>query len=181
MPLNFEFKARSSNNKSLEQALQSFHPRFIGEDHQTDTYFLVPFGRLKLREGNIENALIHYQRSNIAGAKQSDVLLYQHQPDKALKNILTNALGIKTVVVKSRRIWFVEYVKFHFDHVAALGDFIEVEAIDTDGSKTVQQLQEQCSFYASLFQIAPEHYVAESYSDLLLATSTRNEHEGRNI
>jgi adenylate cyclase, class 2 len=169
MPVNFEFKARSNNNKALEQILQSFHPRFIGEDNQTDTYFQVPFGRLKLREGSIENALIHYQRNNIAGAKQSDVLLYQHQPDKALKNILTNAMGIKTVVVKSRRIWFVENVKFHFDHVDGLGDFIEVEAIDSDGSRSVQQLQEQCSFYASLFRIAPEHYIAASYSDLLLA------------
>ncbi len=168
MPVNFEFKARSHNNKELEQILQSFHPRFVGEDIQKDTYFNVSHGRMKLREGAIEHALIHYQRNNIAGAKQSDVLLYQHQPNKTLKDLLTNALGVKVVVVKKRRIWFVENVKFHFDHVDGLGDFVEVEAIDCDSTKNILQLQEQCIFYAALFRIDPEHYVAESYSDLLL-------------
>jgi adenylate cyclase, class 2 len=67
----------------------------------------------------------------------------------------------------------VENVKFHFDHVEGLGDFVEVEAIDKDGTRGVQQLQEQCSFYASLFQIMPEQYVAESYSDLLMAGKKR--------
>jgi hypothetical protein len=36
----------------------------------------------------IENALIHYEREDTAGSKSSHVLLYQHQPDKALKDIL---------------------------------------------------------------------------------------------
>jgi predicted adenylyl cyclase CyaB len=168
MPVNFEFKARSKNNKELEQLLQSFHPRFAGEDIQTDTYFNVTSGRMKLREGKIEQALIYYQRSNIAGAKQSDVLLYQHHPSIALKEILTKALGIKVIVVKTRRIWFVDNVKFHFDHVDGLGDFTEVEAIDRDGSKSLEHLREQCTSYAALFGIQPESYVAESYSDLLL-------------
>lgn len=168
MPVNIEFKAKSKNNTELEQLLQEFNPRFVGEDVQTDTYYHTPNGRLKLREGNIENALIHYQRSNIAGAKQSDVLLYQHQPDPSLKEILENALGVKVVVVKRRRIWFVENVKFHFDHVEGLGSFTEVEAIDQDGSGDVTQLQKQCAFYARLFQIEPGSYIAESYSDLLL-------------
>lgn len=169
MHVNIEFKARSHHNEALEQLLQSFHPRFVGEDVQTDTYFHVPHGRMKLREGNIENALIHYHRSNIAGAKQSDVILYQHQPNQALKDILTNALGVKVVVVKKRRIWFVDNVKFHFDHVDGLGDFTEVEAIDSDGTRSIEQLEEQCAFYAALFQIKPECYVAESYSDLMMA------------
>lgn len=162
-----EFKARSNKNKELERLLEPFSPRFVGEDVQTDTYFLVPHGRLKLREGTIENALIHYHRSNVAGAKQSDVLLYQHQPDKRLKEILTAALGIKTIVVKQRRIWFVENVKFHFDQVEGLGFFVEVEAIDTDGSLGLEKIQQQCSFYAQLFTIQPQDYVAHSYSDLL--------------
>jgi hypothetical protein len=52
-------------------------------------------GRLKLREGVIENALIYYRRADIANAKQSGVLLYRSSPDKALKEVLIAALGIK--------------------------------------------------------------------------------------
>jgi hypothetical protein len=66
------------------------------EDHQKDTYYNVPDGRLKLREGNIENALIWYQR-DIARAKQSDILLYKHAPDDALKKILFKTSWVKVV------------------------------------------------------------------------------------
>ncbi len=168
MHLNFEFKARAPNLAKLEEKLKTLYPIYIGEDHQTDTYFNVPKGRMKLREGNIENALIHYHRSNIAGAKQSDVILYQHQPNAALKNAFATALGIKTVVEKKRKIYFVENVKLHFDQVAGLGGFIEVEAIDKDGLIGIDKLKEQCGFYTDFFEIHPNDIVAESYSDLVL-------------
>lgn len=168
MPLNIEFKARSSRNKELEQLIAPLSPQFAGEDHQRDTYFNVHHGRMKLREGNVEHALIHYQRSNIAGAKQSDVLLYQHNPDPALKAVLIAALGVKVVVEKRRRIFYLQNVKIHFDEVAALGQFVEVEAIDKDGSIGIEQLQQQCRHYARLFGIEDADYMAQSYSDLLL-------------
>ncbi len=166
--LNIEFKAKTNNLAALEALLQDHSPLFIGEDHQVDTYFNVAVGRLKLREGNIENALIHYEREDFAGAKSSHVLLYQHQPDKTLKEILIKTLGIKAVVDKSRKIYFIENVKFHFDTVAGLGTFIEVEAIDKDGSIGKEKLQAQCDVYATLFGIAPEDYCSLSYSDMIL-------------
>src|SRR5436853_7297684 len=98
MHTNFEFKARHRDITAAENILQQYNPNFICEDHQTDTYFNVPNGRLKLREGNIENALIFYERTNEAAAKQSNVILYQHEPEAALKEILTQSLGIKIVV-----------------------------------------------------------------------------------
>ncbi|MDB5197438.1 MAG: adenylate cyclase [Flaviaesturariibacter sp.] len=168
MPLNYEFKASTDRLDELEALLKERSPRFAGEDHQTDTYFNVPTGRLKLREGNIENTLIQYHRSNVAGAKQSDVLLYHHQPDPSLKAVLMTALGVKVVVDKRRRIYFIDNVKFHFDTVGTLGTFVEVEAIDSDGSIGIDKLKEQCAFYSQLFGVKPEDYLAESYSDLLL-------------
>jgi predicted adenylyl cyclase CyaB len=168
MHLNFEFKAKANNLIELEEKLKPLHPVFIGEDLQTDTYFNVPNGRMKLREGNIENALIYYRRSNIADAKQSDVILYQHEPDAGLKNALVAALGIMTIVEKKRKIYFVENVKFHFDTVTGIGNFIEVEAIDKEGTIGIEKLKEQCSFYADFFEIKADDFVADSYSDLLL-------------
>ncbi len=169
MHINFEFKAKCEDLQYLENLLIQESPLFIGQDHQIDTYFNVTTGRMKLREGNIENALIHYERINTADAKQSDVLLYQHQPDIQLKQILTKALGIKVVVDKTRRIYFIDNVKFHFDKVKDLGTFVEVEAIDKDGRIGVEHLKAQCYQYAKLFNIQQDHYLAESYSDLLLA------------
>jgi len=166
---NIEFKASTNNLSALEALLLLHKPLFIGEDQQVDTYFNVPAGRLKLREGNIENALIHYEREDLAGAKSSHVLLYQHQPDKSLKEILIKTLGIKAVIDKSRRIYFINNVKFHFDTVEDLGTFVEVEAIDKDGIIGKEKLQAQCDQYAALFEIKPEDYCSVSYSDMILA------------
>lgn len=171
MILNIEFKAATTKLAELEKALLQYDPVFIGEDRQVDTYFNVPSGRLKLREGNIENALIQYERDNIAGSKSSHVLLYRHQPDKALKEVLTKSLGIKAVVDKQRRIYFIDNVKFHFDSVSDLGTFIEVEAIDKDGTIGREKLQEQCDLYTAFFKIAEADFIALSYSDMLLKKS----------
>lgn len=165
---NIEFKAKVENAEDCEKKLHSLNPVFIGEDHQVDTYFNVEKGRLKLREGNIENALIHYQRENVAGAKQSDILLYQHHPEEILKQILSLHLGIKTVVDKKRKIYFIDNVKFHFDIVKDLGHFIEVEAIDKDESHTISELKEQCEKYFQFFGLAKKQLVGRSYSDLIL-------------
>lgn len=166
--LNFEFKARTHDLKNLEHQLLLLNPKFIGEDNQVDTYFNVANGRLKLREGNIENSLIYYERQNIAGAKQSDVLLYQHTREKTLKDILIKLHGIKVIIEKRRRIYFIDNVKFHFDTVTKLGTFIEVEAIDNNGKTGIEKLKDQCNRYAELFNLQPQDYISLSYSDMLL-------------
>lgn len=166
--INFEFKAIAHDIYGLEQKLLKLSPTFIGEDFQKDTYFNVTTGRLKLREGNIENALIYYEREDSNTSKQSNILLYQHQPDENLKAILIKLHGIKVVVNKKRKIYFIENVKFHFDTVEGLGNFIEVEAIDNEGSIGINALKEQCNKYADLFSIGTEDYIKFSYSDLLL-------------
>ena len=166
--LNIEFKAKANDIVSLEEKLLTLKPKYIGEDHQKDTYYNVDFGRLKLREGNIENALIWYNRENVGGAKQSDILLYKHLPDEALKNILLKLHGIKIVVDKIRKIYFVDNVKFHFDRVEGLGTFIEVEAIDDSGNIGIEKLKDQCNFYISFFDIKENEFMKKSYSDMLM-------------
>lgn len=165
---NVEFKARISQLliRQYEEKLKTLNPRFIGEDYQSDTYFHTRTGRLKLREGRIENALIHYHRPNTPEAKLSEVILYKHQPDQSLKDILTLHLGIKTVVTKTRRIYFVDNVKFHFDEVDGLGTFLEVEAIDDSGQFTTEALKAQCDKYFRFFGLSETDLVAASYSDM---------------
>ena len=167
--LNFEFKAKSTRLEASEKKLLSMNAFFKGVDHQIDTYFNVAKGRLKLREGNIENALIYYERSDSKEAKQSDIILYEHKPDSALKEIMERVHGIKAIVDKERKIYFIDNVKFHFDTVKGLGTFIEVEAIDKSGTIGIEKLKEQCSYFASFLGIRESDYIAVSYSDLIMA------------
>ncbi|UCE13162.1 MAG: class IV adenylate cyclase [Candidatus Heimdallarchaeota archaeon] len=168
--INIEFKARSANNKKIKEILISKQAISKGIDHQIDTYFKVNSGRLKLREGSIENALIHYQRKDQKGPKQSNVALFPVDPGSStsLKKILTHALGILVVVDKHRAIYFIENVKFHLDSVKKLGEFVEVEAIDSDGTIGIEKLHNQCHRYLEEFEIREEDLVSNSYSDLLL-------------
>ena len=52
-----------------------------------------------------------------------------------------------------------------------LGSFVEIEAIDLDGTIREDKLLEQCNYYVELFGLTKEDMVAASYSDLLLAKS----------
>jgi predicted adenylyl cyclase CyaB len=165
---NYEFKARVEDLEKYENKLLSLNPVYIGLDHQIDTYFHVQKGRLKLREGNIENSLINYDRENIAGSKLSDIILYKHEPNAALKNILVHQLGVKAIVDKKRKIYFIDNVKFHFDVVENLGTFIEVEAIDEKDEMSIEALKEQCQFYLHFFELSHTQLIDQSYSDLML-------------
>ncbi len=171
---NFEFKAKVNDPEIYEHKLLTLNPVFHGEDCQTDTYFNVRHGRLKLREGQIENALINYDREDLPGAKASHVILYKHMPDNALKSILELQLGIKAVVVKKRKIYYKDNVKFHFDTVDNLGTFIEVEAIDDKDQFDIEELKQQCSYYYHFFQLSDNDIVDRSYSDLLLELSEKS-------
>ena len=164
---NFEFKAKVNNIETYENKLLTLNPVYIGIDHQIDTYFNTTKGRLKLREGNIENSLINYNRADINGSKQSDIILYQHEPNVALKNILMQQLGVKIVVDKKRKIYFIDNVKFHFDIVDGLGTFIEVEAIDNKEEFTIEHLKNQCDKYFNFFELDKTNVIDKSYSDLI--------------
>ncbi|MCK5630590.1 MAG: class IV adenylate cyclase [Nanoarchaeota archaeon] len=166
--INIEIKAKSENQDDIREILKSRNAEFKGVDHQIDTYFKVNLGRLKLREGTIENFLIHYQRENKEGPKQSDIILFKSDPKSSLKEILTKALGVLVVIDKKREIYFIDNVKFHIDIVEDLGTFVEIEAIDDDGSIGRDKLLEQCQSFLDLFKISQEDMISVSYSDLLL-------------
>ncbi len=165
--ISIEIKAKSKDQNRIRDILNSKNAYFMGIDRQKDTYFKVNFGRLKLREGNIENKLIFYNRQDVAGPKQSDTILFEYDQKSSLKDILLKSLGKFVVVEKIREIFFIENVKFHLDNVRYLGTFVEIEAIDKDGSIGREKLLEQCNYYMKIFEIEEEDLLTNSYSDIV--------------
>jgi predicted adenylyl cyclase CyaB len=166
MPVNIEIKARCPDPEAAAKILTGLGADLRGTDHQTDTYFTVEEGRLKLREGNIEKNLIYYKRSDQAGPKKSEVMLYPGSENPYLKKILEEVLGIMVVVDKQRDIYFIDNVKFHIDRVEGLGTFLEIEAIGESGEENA--LQGQCKHYMEVLNISDDQLLSVSYSDLLL-------------
>jgi adenylate cyclase, class 2 len=164
-----EIKARHKRLGRVREYLESHGAEFKGRDHQVDTYFQVKTGRLKLREGTIENSFIFYDRPIQSGPKRSDVVISRPSNPGALKTVLVAALPVRVVVDKQREIYFIDNVKFHIDDVRDLGQFVEIEAIDASGERTEAELLQQCEFYMAELGVRTKNLVPESYSELLLA------------
>ncbi len=163
--VNMEIKARCPDPDRVRTFLRARDARFVGTDHQVDTYFRCPKGRLKLRQGPIETALIQYHRADSRDTRASNVHLYKTTDSAALRELLSSALEIDVVVRKQREIFFIDNVKFHIDNVEGLGSFVEIEAIGEFGEE--ERLRAQCDLFRERLGVEEGDIEGRSYSDLL--------------
>ena len=96
---------------------------------------------------------------------------------------LLKTLGQLAVVDKKREIYFIENVKFHLDKVVGLGNFVEIEAINsenvdnTEGVLSPEVLHAQCRFYVDLFNIQESDLLTNSYSDMVMGLEETLHHD----
>jgi adenylate cyclase class IV len=135
--------------------------------HQIDTYFPVPHGRLKLREiVGVRAELIWYNRSNEARSRKSDYRLTPISHPQDLKISLNAALGVRGEVEKHRHVLLWHNVRIHLDEVKLLGSFIEFEAVIT-GDETEATGHERLGHLCKILNITSADYLEGSYADLL--------------
>ncbi|UYZ59833.1 class IV adenylate cyclase [Hymenobacter latericus] len=161
---DFSAKARCSDAAPLAAVLDHLGAHFIGTDHQRDTYYATSRGKLKLREGNIEHILIHYERLPDAhGLERTHVYRYDQHPTPEL---LTQALAgraVLGVVEKTRRIYRLGHIKIHLDLFATGEQFVEVEVQDHLGQRNLEQLREECLEFLQRLGIAPGELLNNGY------------------
>lgn len=181
--VNIEIKARAADPAAIRAYLIEHGAEAMGTDHQIDTYFSVARGRLKIREGTIENCIVWYERPDTAGPKRCDYIIEKYaRGDTALtslKAILTASVGVRAIVDKRREIYFIGRTKFHIDEVKGLGSFFEIEAIGGEGA-TVEDLRRECGRYLAELGIREGDLVEKSYGELVLEKEgNRPEWQGR--
>ena len=167
MYADITIKAYCENPAEVEGVLLGLSADYQGQDVQTDTYYETDYGKLKHRQGNIEHVLIHYNRVQLEDAKQTEVLLYLKNPSAGTVAEVCKGKRVLAQVKKVRKIFFLDNVKFHLDQIEGLGNFVEIEAIDLDGSVGTKVLRQQCDYYKSLLQIADEDLINNAYTDLI--------------
>jgi predicted adenylyl cyclase CyaB len=167
---NIEIKAVVNDLEPFRQLLLPLGAVFQGTDLQVDTYFEVPHGRLKLREGDLEKALIYYQRPNQKAPKLAQVMLVNLTETTPLKTLLSAAFRVKVIVTKRREIYFLDNLKIHLDQVDGLGRFVEIEALGTEHTSEAI-LREQCQALIQKLNLHQAEFCADSYSDMLLKIS----------
>jgi len=167
MSQNIEIKAVYPDLKKGQHKARALAAQFIGTDHQIDTYFNVPRGRLKLRESALSgNQLIPYLRPDEQTAKKSQYVLLPVQDPSAVKELLTRMFGIRLIVEKERHIYLWQNVRIHLDQVKNLGTFLEFEAV-IDEEHAAEICREQVRFLLTHFEIPETNLLARSYADLL--------------
>jgi predicted adenylyl cyclase CyaB len=164
---NLELKARHADLMAARAAALGLGARPASIEEQTDTYFRAANGRLKLREIAGQSAvLIFYDRPDERSARLSGYLLVPVPEPALLKSALTAALGVRSVVCKRREILLWHNIRIHLDEVAALGTFVEFEAVlgkGDDESAAAARLEE----LAAVLKIRAADQLAASYADLL--------------
>lgn len=135
--------------------------------HQSDTFFNVQDGRLKLRLLAPDQAqLVYYVRPDSAGPKRSDYLIFETRDPKALMVLLAQALGVRGVVDKTRYLYLVDQTRIHLDDVQKLGQFVELEVMLQEG-QTDEVGQKLAATLMDRLEIAPEDLIDGAYIDLL--------------
>ncbi len=167
MPANIEIKARASDFEAQARLAAALADGPCQVLDQTDTFFEVAQGRLKLREfGDGSGELIQYQRADETGPKTSSYVISRTGEPDTLRSALAAALGVRSVVRKQRRVWLTGNTRMHFDRVEGLGEYIELEVVldeelDADaGHEVAGELMERLG-------ISAVDLVSGAYVDLL--------------
>jgi len=174
MPRNIEIKARISPQRYepiRSAALSLSSPGASETLSQRDTFYRVPFGRLKLREFEHGVAeLIAYERPDRAGPKPSSYVIFPCTDPLALHEALALTLGIRGIVEKRREVIHVGQTRVHLDEVSGLGTFLELEVVLRDAQSTEEGVAIAERLMGAL-NVPFESLVDGAYLDLLEAAS----------
>ncbi|OGC76657.1 hypothetical protein A2619_02010 [candidate division WWE3 bacterium RIFOXYD1_FULL_39_9] len=163
---NIEIKAKYNDLEKGRKIAESLKAKYVGCDHQVDTYFKTSRGRFKLRESSISGAtLIPYQRENTQSAKSSSYVLFSVTDALETKNIFSSILGIDTVVEKKRHIYLKDNVRIHLDDVKGLGSFFELEAV-CDENSIIEKESQKVNELLEIFQVKKEELLSGSYKEM---------------
>jgi len=171
---NIELKARCSDLAHAEAACERLGARRAWTRRQTDTYFGVARGRLKLRVEEPGEAggpppsavLVEYHRPDAAAARDSQYELTPVDNPEETLAALASRHGILARVEKTRTLYLLENVRIHLDQVRGLGTFVEFEAVmgpaDTDDAAhaLLERLRRELG-------IAESDLLSGSYSDMV--------------
>ena len=167
MARNVEIKARLTNiamQRDIARRLAN-SPSTI--EKQTDFFFHVPKGRLKLRQlSDNSGQLIFYVRPDQSGPKTSEYMISHTDDPNSLRTVLDTAFGVRGVIRKTREIFIVGRTRIHLDKLEDLGEFLELEVV-LEKDEAPEEGWPEAKHLMAVLKIYPEDLVNSAYIDLL--------------
>lgn len=168
MARNIEIKAAIDSVEALEPVAAAISTEGPIEIAQDDTFFRCDSGRLKLRTfSDSSGELIFYQRPDESGPKESFYLRSPTTDPASLRKALRQAYGVVGRVVKQRTLYLAGRTRIHLDRVEALGEFLELEVVLSDGEPAEAGVREARELLDKL-GVRESQLVDGAYVDLLL-------------
>ena len=167
MARNIEIKAKIPDLAAIRAKAAALAAGPAQIINQTDTFFVVSRGRLKVRafsDGSGE--LISYERANQRGPRESIYSRVACQDARALSEALGVVLPVRGIVAKRREVFLVGRTRVHLDRVENLGCFVELEVVLASGEPVEPGHREAHDLLRAL-QIPERALVADAYIDLL--------------
>lgn len=165
--MNVEIKARYRKTRRTEGLLKRLDAAFVAIERQTDTYYDVENGWLKIRERDSGMAeLIQYFRKESEGPWESFYEMVHLKNATKVKQALEMEHGICAVVKKLRHVWIWKNVRIHFDEVEGAGEFLEFEAVIGQGVDAVSG-RKRIEYLMKVFGISKKELIYQSYGDIL--------------
>ncbi len=165
---NIEIKARVSDLHTIREKILKMDHKYIGLDHQVDTYFNTKSGRMKLRESKLSGSyMVLYFRDDICGPKSSTYQIVPVKNSDEVKSLLSQMLGLQVIVEKERDIFLYENVRVHLDQVSGLGEFMELEAVMDEKFNDRGKETKKVNYLLDILDINKEHLLSQSYRELV--------------
>ena len=167
MARNIEIKARVESLEPVRAKALSLTTGPGEILRQTDTFFMVPEGRLKVRQfADGTGELIAYHRPNTPGLRQSVYSRYVCDDANTLCEVLGRVLAVRGVVRKEREVLLIGQTRVHLDSVEGLGTFVELEVVLGDG-ESAEHGEHVARDLLRTLQIPEDDLIPEAYVDLL--------------
>lgn len=120
-----ELKIRIHNYKKMEEKLKQLGAKFTEEINVVDTYFNSPKGEvLKITEDDKGDFLVNLKSKD----GKFEIVKYEKIDNiEKLKKELTRKFGVKCVLKKKRRFWYLGDFMININLIEDVGEFLIVE------------------------------------------------------
>lgn len=165
MKKNYEIKCRIDDRKKVTEIKKALSKYIHSIEKQTDIYYKIRNGRLKLRIINdTDGSLILYNRAEKKNKRISKYTISKTKDFRELDFILKKQFDTLVTVIKKRDVYISKNVRVHLDSVKNLGSYLEIEIIYERLSDAKKQMQE----LITKLELDETKFIKESYSDLLI-------------
>ena len=170
---NLEIKVKATIDDFWSIINSPIEKYYIATLEQTDTYFLVPDGRLKMREEEGRKPhFIRYFRPDLSSDKTSCYTKYNVGDVDSFDRVFGCLLKREVVVNKIRKLFIYKNARIHLDAIKNLDDpyYIEIEVVinNKEDEEKSNTLMNELLTMMKLTDTERNPIISNSYREIVL-------------